>query len=492
MQTRRDQLQAHLFTVGRLVSGLVQGEPDVPETPMRRSTTGVFVGVAVTMLIIVGSALFGLISPSASTGITASNTLLVDQRTGARYLYLDGELRPVLNYSSALLILNSATPTVKTVSSSALDGAPHGLPVGIPDAPETLPSPTAPTRGAWSVCAATVPDSAGRPQPVVTAEVGPARLPTVLDDRRALLVRTPDGSTFLAWHDRRLLIPAGSRTALGYDAVQPFQVGASWVSALPAGPDLTARAVDGLGSSGPVVNGSRGTVGQIFRSDGPSTPGSPGNLFVLLRDGLAPLSPVDAALLLGDPATIRAYGSRPVAPIPVSAAALGAVPPSATSAITAGYPPTVPQAVGATAGGTQVPCFTAATGPDAGPVYRVATESAADPLQSTAPTGGGSGTGGAVDGPVADHVQVPPGGGLEAVALAAPGVSSGTLYLVTDLGLKYPLASANVAKTLGYGAVDPVPVPTTLLALLPTGPVLDPATAGETLPMAAASTAAAP
>ena len=488
MQTRRDQLQAHLFTVGRLVSGLVQGEPDVPETPMRRSTTGVFAGIMVTVLIVVGSALFGLISPSASSGITAANTLLVDQKTGARYLYADGELRPVLNYSSALLILNSATPTVKTVGSKALDGAPHGLPVGIPDAPETLPSATAPTAGAWSVCATTVPDSTGRAEPVVTAEVGPAHLPSALDDGHALLVRTPDGSTFLAWHDRRFLIPAASRTALGYDAVQPLPVGASWVSALPAGPDLTVRPVAGTGSPGPAVDGAAATVGQVFRSDVPVASGAPGSLFVLERDGLAPLSPVDAALLLGDPATIHAYGSRPVAPIVVSAAALAAVPRSATSAITADYPPSVPQAVGATAGSTLVPCFTAAVGPGSGPAYRVATEGAADALQATAPTGA---TGG-VDGPVADHVLVPAGGGLEAVALAAPGVSSGTLYLVTDLGLKYPLASADVAKTLGYGAVDPVPVPTALLALLPTGPVLDPAVAGDTLPMAATSNSAAP
>ena len=472
------------------MSGLVQGEPDVAETPMRRSTTGVFAGVMVTVLIVVGSALFGLISPSASSGITASDTLLVDQRTGARYLYADGELRPVLNYSSALLILDSATPAVKTVSSAALDGAPHGLPVGIPDAPETLPSPTAPTAGPWSVCATAVPDSTGRPQPVVTAEVGPAHLPAALDDGHALLVRTPDGSTFLAWHDRRFLIPAASRTALGYDAVQPLPVGASWVSALPAGPDLTVRPVDGIGSPGPVVGGTASTVGQVFRSTGPGTGtgGPSGGLFVLERDGLAPLSAVDAALLLGDPATIQAYGSRTVAPIEAGAAALAALPRSATSAITSGFPPSVPRAIGSSAGSTQVPCFTAAPGPAAGPAYRVGTEQAPDALQSAAPTG----TGASADGPVADHVQVPPGGGLEAVALAAPGVSSGTLYLVTDLGLKYPVPTAAVAKTLGYGAVDPVPVPTTLLALLPTGPVLDPAAAGDTLPMTAGSGSASP
>ncbi|WP_051969201.1 type VII secretion protein EccB [Kitasatospora azatica] len=62
-------------------------------------------------------------------------------------------------------------------------------------------------------------------------------------------------------------------------------------------------------------------------------------------------------------------------------------------------------------------------------------------------------------------------------------MTSGTLYLITDLGIKFPLASADVAKTLGYTGTTALPVPTELLALLPTGPSLDPAAASATLPL---------
>ena len=38
MQTRRDQVQAHAFVVGRMVSALVRAEPDAPFSPLRRFT----------------------------------------------------------------------------------------------------------------------------------------------------------------------------------------------------------------------------------------------------------------------------------------------------------------------------------------------------------------------------------------------------------------------------------------------------------------------
>ncbi|RSS54757.1 type VII secretion protein EccB, partial [Streptomyces sp. WAC06614] len=65
----------------------------------------------------------------------------------------------------------------------------------------------------------------------------------------------------------------------------------------------------------------------------------------------------------------------------------------------------------------------------------------------------------------------------------------GTSYLITDAGVKYPLASAETAERLGYGGSEPVAVPAALLGLLPTGPSLDPARAlasGAAAPEAAA------
>jgi hypothetical protein len=48
---------------------------------------------------------------------------------------------------------------------------------------------------------------------------------------------------------------------------------------------------------------------------------------------------------------------------------------------------------------------------------------------------------------------------------------------VTDLGIKYPLASVDVLPALGYSDDQPAPVSSTLLALIPTGPTMDPTAA---------------
>ena len=56
--------------------------------------------------------------------------------------------------------------------------------------------------------------------------------------------------------------------------------------------------------------------------------------------------------------------------------------------------------------------------------------------------------------------------------LPAPGVYGAGLYLVTDDGAKYPVAGEAAAGALGLPVSAAVPVPADLLALLPTGPVL--------------------
>ncbi len=77
----------------------------------------------------------------------------------------------------------------------------------------------------------------------------------------------------------------------------------------------------------------------------------------------------------------------------------------------------------------------------------------------------------------ATRVVVRPGTAAVVAAVSAPGAAPGTISLVTDLGMRYSVPSAEVLAALGYGSVAPVPVPSDLLALLPEGPALDPATA---------------
>ena len=69
-----------------------------------------------------------------------------------------------------------------------------------------------------------------------------------------------------------------------------------------------------------------------------------------------------------------------------------------------------------------------------------------------------------------DVVAVPPGRG----ALVS---SAGVLSLVVDLGVRFPVPSADVATLLGYAGVAPLVLPPALVSLLPSGHALDPASA---------------
>jgi hypothetical protein len=92
---------------------------------------------------------------------------------------------------------------------------------------------------------------------------------------------------------------------------------------------------------------------------------------------------------------------------------------------------------------------------------------------ATGPASGLSSGGPAVR---ADRVVVEPGRGAVVAAQPAPG-APGTLSVVSELGIRYPVPSAEVLAALGYGGVRPVALPAGLVSLLPVGPALDPSAA---------------
>lgn len=475
MQSRRDQLQAHYFVVGRLVSALLRAEPDAAQTPMRRFTTATFTGTMLAILAIVGVTIYGFISPGGSLAWREPGVLILEKETGARYVYVDNELRPVLNQASGRLLLGGDV-TVRSVSRNSLAGVPHGLPVGIPGAPDFLPEPRRLDGRQWQVCSTQRRDGSNVERPFVSLKVGATAGPALAQDR-GLLVRSPDGTTYLAWNGRRFRISgAGALAALGYAGTQPFPIHSGWLNALPAGPDLRAPDVQGLGERGLAVGDRPRQIGQVFviRTSGTE------QFFVLWRDGLSPLTRTDALLMLGSPDTARAYAGEQVAPIELTAGAFGAAPRSARSTETKLYPPVPPRPV--TPEPTIVPCLHIAVGKDSGATTEVAVQN----TDTQPATAAGKGDGGAEDTGLADRIEVQPGSGLLIRAQAAPDVQGGALFLLVDVGVRYPLPSQEVATTLGYDGVEPVAVPATLLSLIPSGAALDPKAALESAPAAPA------
>jgi type VII secretion protein EccB len=477
MQNRRDQVQAHAFVVSRLVSGLLRAEPDAQFSPLRRFVIGTMAGVLLGALALAGFGVYGVFSPGGNKAWKQAGALIVEKETGARYLFVDGQLHPVLNYASARLIIGGE-PVIVRASRNSMRGVPHGLPVGIPSAPDYLPDLARLDGSNWQVCSSLHPDANGTDRPRVTVMIGAQPAGRPLGREAALLVRAPDAALYLAWNSHRLRVPApATLTALGYAAAVPHPVGWAWLNSLPGGPDLTGPAASDAGQPGPDVDGHKTVVGQIFKVGGGA--GADAQYFTARRDGFAPVTPLTAALLLGDPAAGKSYPGGVVGALPLTPAGLAAAPRSRDQLINQDVPASPPRL--AEVGGGDSPCIGIAMDAVNGPAVRVGLGSvpAADSSIALPSTG---------DALLADRVVVEPGCGLLIRDQPGPGIPAGALYLLVDNGVRYPIPSDDAAGFLGYKNARPTPVPGLLLRLVPAGPPLDPQAAKLPLPMVASST----
>jgi type VII secretion protein EccB len=467
--TERDQIQAYQFLRRRLVSALATGDANHPVSPSRRLVLGTVMGAVTAVLVAAAFGVLGLLKPTGAVDWHQSGQVILEDGTGAHFvLGSDGLLHPVINESSALL-LAGADKTV-TASASALNSAPRGATLGIPGAPDSLPSagglltPTLVTCSSVSAgqVAAVAPTSS-----VLLAGPGSATGALagmrVLSAGQGLLVQVPGSAAYLVAGGYQYQLPAAAVVvALGYQNIAPLPVAPNWLSTLPAGRDLDLVGVPGAGSAGPAVGGAATRVGQVLSTNGAL--GGAADYYLVRASGLEPITQTEAVLVLGDTANAAAYPGAAPRVLQSSLAAVASAPQYAAGDDAAGYPARIPAPVDAGVG-TVVVC---ASG-DGRDVAAVAVGQAL-PL----PPGARAISTGATSGDaVAGQVYVPPGSGALVAAQAAPGAATAVTYLVTDEGIKFRVATAAARSSLGYGSVTPVPVSTTLLNLLPTGPVLD-------------------
>ncbi|HET7014923.1 MAG TPA: type VII secretion protein EccB [Streptosporangiaceae bacterium] len=449
MRSRRDQVQAHAYVVGRLTSALVHGEPDAPESPLRRTGLGSFGGLLLGTLAVAAFLVWGLISAGDKPAVMTAGELVMAKETGARYIYADHELRPVMNWSSAML-LTGGNAVMTAVPAATLTGIPQGQPIGIVGAPDSLPAANAIDKGAWLVCAL----SAGRPQVSLTIgiQVPVSRLPS----NGALLVRAQD-TEYLIWHGQRLKLDASwIPGALGLGRAPVTKVSPAWLNAVPAGPDLRPIDVSGRGEPGPMIGAVHTKVGQVLVT---SNVGSPDEFYLAQADALVPITAAQAAIVLGDPSSSAAGGLVRVSPASMVHAPMV----RRTLADAADAPSAPPRDESAAPG---VPCMRYLGAGGTAPQFVFATPPTGLPPALNSPGVTGSPQ-------TADLIRVVPGGGGLVRPLAAPGVGGGSLFLVTDAGVKFAVPSASAASALGYRAGRAIAVPAALLGLLPTGPALN-------------------
>ena len=128
----KDNLQAHRFMNRRVRAALLEGDAESNTRPLARLGTGTYAGIFVTIALLAVVGIIGVLKPGGSTAWQEPGAFIVEEETGARYVYLDGVLHPVLNYSSAKLLLGDRLHVV-TVSVRSLESAPHGAADRDPD-----------------------------------------------------------------------------------------------------------------------------------------------------------------------------------------------------------------------------------------------------------------------------------------------------------------------------------------------------------------------
>jgi len=177
--------------------------------------------------------------------------------------------------------------------------------------------------------------------------------------------------------------------------------------------------------------------------------------YVMTRNGLAPITALQADLLLADPRLAQAHAGDDPTPLPITQAQVaGATMAPLPSGAAGERAPEVAPTLTAFPAGSQQLCvrYVDQQAPDLviGP---------AEPLTT------------------AGLVQLPTGSGALVAARPNPTTPGTTVYLVTDTGVRYPVAGQRALEQLGLSGVSVAQLPAQLVELLPTGPLLDPVAA---------------
>lgn len=459
MRSRKEQLQAYQFLRRRIGAALLSGEPDTLDPPMRRVVRTSFAGIMVGIIVIAVFGIYGLLRPGGAQGWKADgSSLVIEKETGATYVYFEGQLHPMLNFASARLFVNKPDAEPFRVSRRSLEGTPRATRRGIPGAPHSLPDLRDLIVEPWTVCA----EPEGPGASTVTLLAGEAPQGGDLADNEALVV-TAGSYTYLVWRDHRYLVP-DVRILSPFQLNQtPQEVGAAWVNALPEGPEIVYPEIPEVGSPGPTLpNGATTRVGELFVVNYTDHD----QFVIVMPDGFAQIPQFAARVIQSDPdlqnmSNVRTPGTM----APGTFSQTRRVPPPGDLD---DYPSGIDTAANADTAQRGVLCVSV-TGTGGGELTQSVSAVARVPSRGT-PVGGGEAT-------AADNFYVRAGEGAVVAAVPHPDIPSqlepNARFLITDRGVKFPLAGDVALKALGYGEADIARLPVSFLSMLPSGPSLN-------------------
>jgi type VII secretion protein EccB len=473
----RHQVTGWRFIMRRTASGIALHDTRMLVDPLRTQSRAVLMGVLIVITGLVGCFVFSLIRPNGQVG---NNTVLADRSTAALYVRVGDQLHPVLNLTSARLIVGKpVNPT--TVKSTELDRFPRGNLIGIPGAPERMVQNTSHDAN-WTVCdAVSGAIGHGAHSTGATVIAGPpdssgTRAGT-LAPGQAVLVDDPGAggaTTWLLWDGKRSQIDLSDHAitnALGLDAPAPRPVAQGLFNAIPESPPLTAPAIPNAGAApGFPAPAPIGAVLVSYGLDNSSADNT--RYYAVLPDGLQPISPVLAAILrntnsygLQQPPRL---GADDVAKLPVSRMLDPARYPGQQVTLVDASRDPVTCAQWSKPAGAATSSMTLMSG-------------SALPVPEAVRTVDlvGAGSGGS-----ATRVALAPGTGYfaQTVGGGAAAPATGALFWVSDTGVRYGIDNEadSVSGAAGHGKTvealglnaPALPIPWSILSLFAAGPTL--------------------
>ena len=476
----RHQVTGWRFVMRRIASGIALHDTRMLVDPLRTQSRAVLMGALILITGLVGCFVFSLIRPSGSAG---NNAVLADRSTAALYVRVGDDLHPVLNLTSARLIVGRpVNPT--TVKSSELDRFPRGNLIGIPGAPERMVQ-NASHDANWTVCDAVSGTSRGAHSTGVAVIAGPPDG----DGARAAAIHANQGilvdngaNTWLLWDGKRSQIDLANHAitnALGLglgapDVPAPRPIAQGLFNAIPEAPPLKAPPIPNSG--GPAGFSVPAPIGAVVVSYGLEQ-NSSGivRYYAVLPDGLQPISPVLAAILrntnsygLDQPPRI---GADQVAKLPVSRMLDAARYPDQQIVVVDAAKNPVTCAHWSKPAGAATSSLSLLSGS----VLPVP-----DGVRTVDLVGGGS----PANGSTATRVALAPGTGYftQTVGAGAAAPAAGSLFWVSDTGVRYGIdnEAENGPGAAGHGktvealglSAPAVPIPWSVLSLFASGPAL--------------------
>ncbi len=194
MATKKDLVEAYSFSRRRLVTAFVSGAPGGREVEPARPGRAVIGGIAIAVLLLAGALVLKALGSPVSLDQTTPQ-LLSEKESGADYVLIsstgsedDLELRPVINITSAMLLLGADIEPL-VVSREKLSELTPGAQIGILQAPATPPPVDGLITTGWTACTGEV---AGEP---VGVKVNVTPTPAVVATPRvSFVVRSSAGS----------------------------------------------------------------------------------------------------------------------------------------------------------------------------------------------------------------------------------------------------------------------------------------------------------